>query len=44
MNYAPLLRERCGAAARRYAETRFDIRHIGDQFEAILRGAPIKSF
>jgi glycosyltransferase involved in cell wall biosynthesis len=27
-----------GQAARRYAETHFDIRHIGDQFEAIIRG------
>jgi site-specific DNA recombinase len=26
-------------AARQYAETHFDIRHIGDQFEAILHGS-----
>jgi putative colanic acid biosynthesis glycosyltransferase WcaI len=31
-------RQKYGEAARRYAETNFDIRHIGDQFEAILRG------
>ncbi len=31
------LRQKCGEAARRYAETNFDIRRIGDQFEAILR-------
>jgi glycosyltransferase involved in cell wall biosynthesis len=34
----PQLRERHGQAAREYAETHFDIRRIGDQFEAILRG------
>jgi glycosyltransferase involved in cell wall biosynthesis len=35
---APELREQCGRAARRYAETHFDIRRIGDRFEAILLG------
>jgi glycosyltransferase involved in cell wall biosynthesis len=35
---SPQLRERHGRAARHYAETHFDIRHIGDRFEAILRG------
>ena len=35
---SPQLRQQCGEAARRYAETHFDIRRIGDQFEAILRG------
>jgi glycosyltransferase involved in cell wall biosynthesis len=34
---SPALREQCGQAARRYAETHFDIRRIGDQFEAILK-------
>jgi glycosyltransferase involved in cell wall biosynthesis len=28
-----------GQAGRRYAETHFDIRHIGNQFEAIISGA-----
>jgi glycosyltransferase involved in cell wall biosynthesis len=35
---SPQLRQQCGNAARRYAETKFDIRCIGDQFESILRG------
>jgi glycosyltransferase involved in cell wall biosynthesis len=35
---SPILREQHGRAARQYAETHFDIRRIGDQFEAILRG------
>ena len=30
------LREQSAKAARQYAETHFDIRNIGDQFEAIL--------
>lgn len=30
------LREQAGAAARKYADAHFDIRRIGDQFEAIL--------
>ena len=34
----PQLRGDLGQAARRYAETHFDIRRIGDQFETILRG------
>lgn len=33
---SPQLRDQCGQTARRYAETHFDIRHIGDQFEVIL--------
>jgi glycosyltransferase involved in cell wall biosynthesis len=33
------LRTEFGQAARRYAETHFDIRHIGDQFESILQNA-----
>jgi len=33
---SPQLREECGRAARRYAETHFDIKKIGDQFESIL--------
>jgi glycosyltransferase involved in cell wall biosynthesis len=33
---SPELRERFGQAARHYAETHFDIRRIGDRFEAIL--------
>lgn len=33
---SPQLRNECGRAARHYAETHFDIRHIGDQFEVIL--------
>jgi glycosyltransferase involved in cell wall biosynthesis len=33
---SPDLRKRCGHAARRYAETHFDIQRIGDRFEAIL--------
>ena len=36
---SPELRERCGQAARGYAETHFDIRHIGDRFENIFRNA-----
>lgn len=35
---SPQLRRQYAAAARSYAETNFDIRRIGDQFEAILRG------
>ncbi len=35
---SPELRHKLGQAARHYAETNFDIRHIGDQFESILRG------
>jgi len=34
---SPQLRDKCGRAARQYAETHFNIRCIGDQFEAILR-------
>jgi colanic acid biosynthesis glycosyl transferase WcaI len=34
---SPQLRERQGQAAREYAESHFDIRRIGDRFEAILR-------
>lgn len=37
---SPELRTQCGQAARRYADDHFDIRHIGDQFEAILRPSP----
>jgi glycosyltransferase involved in cell wall biosynthesis len=33
---SPQFREEYGHAARLYAETHFDIQHIGDQFEAIL--------
>jgi len=33
---SPQLREECGAAARRYAETHFDIEQITDRFENIL--------
>lgn len=36
---SPQLRQQCGEAARRYAESHFDIRRIGDQFEQILRGS-----
>ncbi|MEX0612171.1 MAG: hypothetical protein WD229_08615, partial [Pirellulales bacterium] len=36
---SPPLRDELGHAARRYAETHFDIRRIGDQFETILRGS-----
>jgi len=32
----PLLRQACGQRARAYAEERFDIERIGDQFEEIL--------
>jgi colanic acid biosynthesis glycosyl transferase WcaI len=35
---SPQLRERYGKSAREYAESHFDIRRIGDRFEAILRG------
>jgi glycosyltransferase involved in cell wall biosynthesis len=35
---SPQQREEHGRSARAYAETHFNIRHIGDQFEAILRG------
>jgi glycosyltransferase involved in cell wall biosynthesis len=35
---APDLRRQLGQAGRRYAETHFDIRRIGDQFEALLTG------
>jgi len=35
---SPKLREQYGHAARQYAETHFDIRGIGDRFEAILSG------
>ncbi|MEX0641194.1 MAG: glycosyltransferase family 4 protein [Pirellulales bacterium] len=35
---SPQLRQQSGEAARRYAETHFDIRRIGDEFEVILRG------
>ncbi len=35
---SPELRQQQGTAARSYAESHFDIRRIGDQFEAILRG------
>lgn len=35
---SPELRRQCGEAARRYAEANFDIRRIGDRFEAILAG------
>ncbi len=38
MIQSPQLRQQFGQAARQYAESHFDIRHIGDQFEAILRG------
>ena len=34
---SPELRDQYGRAARQYAETHFDIRRIGDQFESILR-------
>ncbi len=35
---SPEVRDQCGQAARRYAETHFDIGRITDRFEAILRG------
>jgi len=35
---SPQLREELGRAGRRYAETHFDIRKIGDRFERILAG------
>jgi glycosyltransferase involved in cell wall biosynthesis len=35
---SPDLRRQLGHAGRRYAETHFDIRRIGDQFEALLSG------
>jgi proteasome accessory factor A len=35
---SPALREQCGRAARRYAESRFDIERITDRFERILQG------
>jgi glycosyltransferase involved in cell wall biosynthesis len=35
---SPQLREELGRAARHYAEANFDIRRIGDRFEAILKG------
>jgi glycosyltransferase involved in cell wall biosynthesis len=35
---SPDLRVKCGESGRRYAETHFDIRRIGDQFEALLSG------
>jgi glycosyltransferase involved in cell wall biosynthesis len=35
---SPELRAKYGKSARAYAETHFDIRRIGDQFEGILRG------
>ncbi len=37
---SPQLRDEQGQAARRYAETHFDIHHIGDRFESILAGDP----
>lgn len=37
---SPQQRTACGESARRYAEEHFDIRHIGDQFEQILRHQP----
>jgi glycosyltransferase involved in cell wall biosynthesis len=37
------LREELGRAARRYAETHFDIRRIGDRFEPILTGSELRS-
>jgi glycosyltransferase involved in cell wall biosynthesis len=36
---SPALRDRCGQAARHYADTHFDIERICDRFEHILRGA-----
>jgi colanic acid biosynthesis glycosyl transferase WcaI len=36
---SPQLRCQLGQAGRRYAETHFDIRRIGDQFETLLCGA-----
>jgi glycosyltransferase involved in cell wall biosynthesis len=35
---SPALREKAGAAARRYAESHFDIERIADRFEKTLRG------
>ena len=35
---SPERRTQCGQAARHYAEAHFDIKKIGDQFEAILTG------
>ena len=35
---SPELRRQCGQAGRRYAQTHFDIRRIGDQFEDLLSG------
>jgi colanic acid biosynthesis glycosyl transferase WcaI len=46
LNNSPRLRATYGQAARRYAETHFDIRRIGDRFEAILKAEnalPIKA-
>jgi glycosyltransferase involved in cell wall biosynthesis len=40
---SPQLRNELGQAARRYAETHFDIRHIGDAFERILRKSPSRA-
>jgi glycosyltransferase involved in cell wall biosynthesis len=37
---SPQLRQKFGQSARHYAETHFDIRRIGDQFEMILLGRP----
>jgi len=39
----PQQRADAGAAARRYAETHFDIERITDQFEALLAGAQVAS-
>jgi glycosyltransferase involved in cell wall biosynthesis len=39
---SPKLREEHGRNARAYAEAHFNIRHIGDRFESILRGQSIK--
>jgi glycosyltransferase involved in cell wall biosynthesis len=36
---SPQLRDECAQAGRRYAETHFDIRRIGDRFERILTGS-----
>ena len=34
----PALREKAGAAARRYAESHFDVEQVTDRFEQVLRG------
>jgi glycosyltransferase involved in cell wall biosynthesis len=40
---SPQVRATYGQAARQYAETHFDIRRIGDQFESILKPEGVPS-